>query len=1087
MYIADLHIHSKYSRATSGQCVAEYLDFWARRKGIELIGTGDFTHPAWRGELKDKLIPAEDGLYTLRRELRKDDPTAAGSPSRFVITGEISSIYKKDGKVRKVHNLILLPGLEAAEELSRRLEAIGNIHSDGRPILGLDSRDLLEITMEACPEAIFIPAHIWTPHFSMFGAFSDFDTIEECFGDMTPYIHALETGLSSDPPMNWRLSALDGYTLVSNSDAHSPAKLGREANLIGTELSYPALKAAIEGGKNKGFIGTLEFFPEEGKYHLDGHRNCNQCLSPLQTQELGGVCPVCGKKITIGVLHRVEQLADRPEGYLPPDAAHFESLAPLPEAIAASTGRSAGGVRVAACYEEMLKEIGPEFYILREAPLEDIGRVAGACVQEGIRRLRCGQVERKAGYDGEYGVIGLLSKEEIDTLGGQISLSGIESLTRKRTEVTPKSGSVVKKGQGAAGKSQGQGNAEQNIQGELNERQREAVEATEPIVAVVAGPGTGKTRTLVSKIAHLIQKQGVKPSQIMAVTFTNQAADELRKRIGQIVGSQRTLRSMRVGTFHSLCLEELTKRNQDVFVVDEYDALDIAAGVLKDQGSRLSARRFLREVSKYKNGLKTQPQKFPLPAYESYCEKMRQLGALDFDDLLLSVLNEWEDSEEKKGNQLRCPQYLLVDEFQDINPTEYRLVRAWSRGGQGLFVIGDPDQSIYGFRGSSADCFAQLLADEPQTRRITLVENYRSTPQILDCALPVISHNDGEKRGLEARRASGSNVKLIRAPSDLSEAIFVAKQIAGMVGGMDMVSAHELRGDKLQEESRSFSDFAVLYRTHRQADLLEMCLKKEGIPYTVGGRDDFLADNSVRAAVSFFRFLLHPGDILAGQTCLKLAWACPKDIAEGFASDWAEAEQMEFSERLAHMADRYASTEATRQMLQGLRDYSARVGKDKPQILLEHWMRDYGLAKEEKEEEPVTKLLGIALLQPSMQQLLNTLLLGRESDVRRAGSRYASGAVRLMTLHGAKGLEFPVVFLCGLTEGTIPLERKGIEVSIEEERRLFYVGMTRAQQQLYLLTGERPSAFLAELGQDHLDREETGARTQRAEQQLSLF
>ena len=225
-----------------------------------------------------------------------------------MISGEISSIYKKDGRVRKVHSVILLPDFDSARRLSARLEAIGNLHSDGRPILGLDCRDLLEITLEACPQAMFIPAHIWTPHFSLFGAFSGFNTIEECFGDMSGEIHALETGLSSDPPMNWRVSQLDGYTLVSNSDAHSPQKLGREGNLLDTELSYPALKQAIETGE--GFGGTLEFFPEEGKYHLDGHRNCGVVLSPAETEALGGRCPVCGKKLTIGVEHRVEELAD---------------------------------------------------------------------------------------------------------------------------------------------------------------------------------------------------------------------------------------------------------------------------------------------------------------------------------------------------------------------------------------------------------------------------------------------------------------------------------------------------------------------------------------------------------------------------------------------------------------------------------------------------------------------------------------------------------------------------------------------------------------------------------------------------------
>ena len=418
MYIADLHIHSRFSRATSRELDAPHLDWWARRKGIGLLGTGDFTHPAWRKELREHLVEAGEGVYALRPELRLPDALPGEEPL-FVVTGEISCIYKRHGRTRKVHHLILLPSLEAAEELSARLEAIGNIHSDGRPILGLDSRDLLALTLEVSPEAELVPAHIWTPHFSLFGAFSGFDTLEECFGDLAGEIHAVETGLSSDPPMNWRLSALDHLHLLSHSDAHSPSKLGREADLLGGERTYPALLRAVRSGE--GLLGTVEFFPEEGKYHLDGHRICGVCLTPAETEARDGLCPVCGKKLTIGVEHRVEALADRPMGYRPDSARPFESLAPLPEVIAASTGASPTGKKTAALYETMLEELGTEFTILRRTALGDIEAVAGPCVAEGIRRLRAGQVERRAGYDGVYGVISLLTPGEIQRLGGQLS------------------------------------------------------------------------------------------------------------------------------------------------------------------------------------------------------------------------------------------------------------------------------------------------------------------------------------------------------------------------------------------------------------------------------------------------------------------------------------------------------------------------------------------------------------------------------------------------------------------------------------------------------------------------------------------
>lgn len=423
MFIADFHIHSKYARATSRECVPDMLDLWARRKGLDLIGTGDFTHPVWREELKEKLVPDGNGLYILKEDFRREDHVAGPDiRPRFIISGEISSIYKKNGKVRKVHNLIVFPDLAYAEALSRRLEAIGNLHSDGRPILGLDSRDLLEITLETCPDAIFIPAHIWTPHFSLFGAYSGFDDIQECFEDLTGCIHALETGLSSDPPMNWRLSALDKFTLVSNSDAHSPANLAREANLFDTELSYLHILRALQNHDSKEFFGTIEFFPEEGKYHYDGHRNCKVCLKPTDTMAASGICPVCGGKITVGVLHRAEALADRDEDFVPPSAKHFESLVPLREIIAASTGLTAASIKVGKKYDELIRGLGTELFILREAQLSDINLQAGTLVAEGIRRLRAGEIEILPGYDGEYGKIKILSKEDIDRLSGQLYL-----------------------------------------------------------------------------------------------------------------------------------------------------------------------------------------------------------------------------------------------------------------------------------------------------------------------------------------------------------------------------------------------------------------------------------------------------------------------------------------------------------------------------------------------------------------------------------------------------------------------------------------------------------------------------------------
>ena len=326
--IADLHIHSRYSRATSKNLTPESLYLWAQKKGIHLLGSGDFTHPEWIRELRDKLEPAEDGLWTLKSDIAgnvdSEVPASCRGPVRFIFQTEISTIYKKNGKTRKVHHLILLPDFNSAHKLISRLERIGNLKSDGRPILGLDSRDLLETVLEASEKAIFIPAHIWTPWFSVFGSKSGFDHIEECYGELTPHITALETGLSSDPAMNWRCSGLDQFTLVSNSDAHSPSKLGREANILHIPFSYTSLRHTLVTGE--GLAGTIEFFPEHGKYHLDGHRKCQVRMEPEQTIEHNGRCPVCGKALTVGVMNRVVELSDRGSGVMPPHGRPFFCL-----------------------------------------------------------------------------------------------------------------------------------------------------------------------------------------------------------------------------------------------------------------------------------------------------------------------------------------------------------------------------------------------------------------------------------------------------------------------------------------------------------------------------------------------------------------------------------------------------------------------------------------------------------------------------------------------------------------------------------------------------------------------------------------
>lgn len=1118
-YIGDLHIHSRFSRATSRDGDPEHLEFMARKKGIHILGTGDFTHPTWRAELMEKLEPAEDGLYVLKEEYRIHQEGVPEEKPRFLVTGEISSIYKKNERVRKVHSLLLLPGLEEAEALSRRLELIGNIHSDGRPILGLDCRDLLEIMLETCPEAVYVPAHIWTPHFSLFGAFSGFDSIEECFGDLTPYIHALETGLSSDPPMNWRVSALDSYFLVSNSDAHSPAKLGREATLFQTELSYAGIAKAINTGE--GLAGTLEFFPEEGKYHFDGHRKCGLCISPQETAEFGGRCPVCGKKITIGVLNRVEQLADRSEDYVRPDAKPFESLVPLPEVIAASTGASAAGKKVQETCDRMVGALGPEFFILRQAPIEDIRHAAGPLVAEGISRLREGRVKRTPGYDGEYGKIGLLSEEDISSLEGQLSLFSAEELEqmeqkeertagakrRSGTKRTEQEGKDAEKwGAETAEKTAAEefsrelgaesaeavekllkqaeelsvsapesrtsasaSEREKEILSSLNPLQEEAVRASDRAVAVIAGPGAGKTKTLIARLQYLVEIRGVAPGQITAVTFTNRAAQEMRDRLKQASDAKQCgYEDIQIGTFHAVSSRFLKKKGIPVLLADEGLKEELAGEAMKQAGLKGSPGRFLRDLSRVKNGM-TEPESEEgketeedkrMEARRLYQEAMKEQGVMDYDDLLLETLRLLEEEETVAEEDRACFSCLLIDEFQDINPLQYRLMQAWNRNGTELFVIGDPDQSIYGFRGSDAACFDKLQADFPELHTIRLEENYRSTRQILAASLAVISHNEGGARQMRAHRDGVAAVRIVTAPDERREAIFTAKEINRQIGGIDMLDTeeNEHRGDA----ARSFSDIAVLYRTHRQAAWLEKCLRQEGIPYVVAGRDDFLMRREVRAALAFFRYALYPEQEGAGELARRLLCPLLGEAAE---------------ERFEYLISKYGK----------------KIKRTKPVRLLEEWMQEWEPEGEDADAvmEDLNRLADMAVLYPTMEAFLDTLDFGEDGDVRRNGGRkFRADAVTLMTLHGSKGLEFPVVILYGMEADKMPLQTGLGRSDLQEERRLCFVGMTRAVEELILTCAEQPSPFLAEIPQDMAVREnavEEKPEAQMEAEQLSLF
>ena len=375
-FIADFHIHSKYSRATSKDMDVKHLAQWAKLKGITLMGTGDFTHHLWLEELKHTLEDCGNGLFKY-----------AGV--YFMLTAEISSIYSKGGKGYRIHNLIFAPSFAAVDKINSVLLSRGaNLSSDGRPIIGLPAAELARMVFDIDENCMVVPGHIWTPWFSLFGSMSGFDKIEDCFEDQTPKIFALETGLSSDPAMNWRLSALDRFTLISNSDSHSPQKIGREANVFNCDLDYSTIRQVLKNKDQSKFLYTIEFFPEEGKYHFDGHRLCGIRWSPQETAQHNGKCPKCGRSVTVGVVNRVEKLADRPEGFKPQNAIPFKNLIPLDEIIASAKGLGKASVSVERDYQLYLNKFGTEFEILLKASQEELLKGLPPKIAEGVLLAR---------------------------------------------------------------------------------------------------------------------------------------------------------------------------------------------------------------------------------------------------------------------------------------------------------------------------------------------------------------------------------------------------------------------------------------------------------------------------------------------------------------------------------------------------------------------------------------------------------------------------------------------------------------------------------------------------------------------------
>ncbi|MDY7000308.1 MAG: UvrD-helicase domain-containing protein [Thermodesulfobacteriota bacterium] len=1032
-FLADLHIHSRFSRATSKRLNVRLLAAWAAVKGLDVLATGDFTHPEWLAELEEMLVPEGSGLFALKdaKNLSREIPWLGGGAlsgrTRFMLCTEISSIYKSLGKVRKIHNLVFMPNLDMVKNFNARLEQVGNLKSDGRPILGLPARDLLEMVLETGPQAFLIPAHIWTPWFSLFGSKSGFDSVEECFGDLSSEIFAMETGLSSDPAMNWLWSKLDRFRMVSNSDAHSGEKLAREANIFSGEMSYEGIYRSLRGeALGHKFLGTIEFFPEEGKYHLDGHRDCNVVMDPHETRSRGGICPVCGKPMTVGVLNRVLALADRETPVQPEGRPGFVSLIPLPEILSEILGTGPNTKKVKTMYARLISRFGSELTVLQDVPPEDLAGVSKV-LSEAVSRMRRGEVFREPGFDGRYGKISVFSpKERREIKGGGLLLVPPEGPKVSRPREAPAAAplEMFPRQRGSAGLL-------------FNEAQTQALDAGPGPVLVLAGPGTGKTQTLIGRVNSLLDK-GERARSILAVTFTRRAAGELQKRLVELRGEKQAL--PRADTLHALAHECWTEAYGEAPVIlTEAAAIKVFAEAnpglrakrLKDLWQRMAlSRERMLDVEEHKD------------LAHAYAKLKESWNLADYTDLLVFWLEQI-----RSGIYANPYTHVLVDEVQDLSALQLAVVTALvPEGGQGFFAIGDPNQSIYSFRGANVRVRQDLEARWPGLEVVALTENYRSAQCVLDASAPLFP----DAPRLEAKLDPPGDIRLFSAPDPAREAAWIGERMRGLLGG----TSHSL-GDAAGQGELSPGDVAVLVRFKALIRPLKNTLDRFGLPCAVPEAEAFWVEPRVKAILSAagkFLGIAHASPDDPGGPMV----SCPdKVLARGPLGAAAYLHDIPPFDRL------FWQGPAFKKLKDAFDEFGGWAG------------------------------------------LLNWIHLQTEMDMVRVKAE----KIQIMTMHAAKGLEFEAVFLPALEDGIMPFAGieflTGRDAALEEEllneeRRLFYVGMTRAKSGLFLSHAARrelygrglklkPSRFLEELPEKYLMRTKMVGRKVRRAKQLGLM
>ncbi|MBN2544570.1 MAG: UvrD-helicase domain-containing protein [Spirochaetes bacterium] len=1017
-FIADFHIHSHYSIATSKYLVPEYLDLWAKIKGIKLIGTGDFTHPRWLDELEEKLIPSSEGLYKLKNEYKNKSDIIINNPdeeTHFILTAEVSSIYKKNDRVRKTHNVLFAPDFGTVRKIQMQLSKIGNIHSDGRPILGLDAKNLLEIILNTDERCFLVPAHIWTPWFSVLGSKSGFDSIGECFEDLTEYIFAIETGLSSDPPMNWSCSFLDDFAVISNSDAHSPENLGREANIFNTELSYSAIKNALKNKNKDEFLGTIEFYPQEGKYHYDGHRKCNVRLNPIDSIKNNNLCPVCKKPLTLGVMYRVAQLSDRPQGFDSKNKNNFYSLIPLTEIISEILGVNKSSKKVKEAYNKLIRQFGSEFNILLTENYDGLLKSDYPVLSEAVKRMHQKKVFIEEGYDGEYGIIKVFKPDELKKIiHKDLFISSVnEKIEAHGNLPTSDMDFTAFKNQMNYNIALTERPKKEKEAEELNESQKKAVQYIKGPAIILAGPGTGKTKTLTFKIMELL-KSGIDPENILNLTFSNQAALEIKERIKKYLNDENISKKLNVSTFHAFGLSvieqniELAGRNKNYNIIETKEKEFILKNFLNISKGKI--KRTVDQLSKIKQAVEEPENEEMISIFLKYEEALKEYNLLDFDDLLFIPLNIFCSQPEILKSCIEKYRWVNVDEFQDLNLIQYKILRKLCpHEDSNLTVIGDPNQAIYGFRGASAKFINEFLKDYKNASAFSLDTSYRCPDNILKASSQIIN---AEKHYLIKGIEEGLKINIKEYDTDKTEAEFIARKIENMIGGLRFFSIDSgiTDGDRA---NMTFKDFAVLLRTGRQMDVIINAFNDHSIPYEIIGEIPYYRTSPFNEIIEIIKCSLNPEN--------------------SFYKKAIEIHNIS-SQNLGTVQN----------LLSGNKIYEASL------FIFQNYFPD----QLEKNS------YNLKLLEESCNNFKEAADFVRftESGESTDQLKSKSERVKLMTMHASKGLEFDTVFIAGCSEVFIPFSLyQNLQVDMNEEQRLLYVAMTRARKNLYLTYSKKSS------------------------------